>query len=688
MPRRSWRNVVNRESLELRITANREPNNSDNLGEEIVEALRRRIQEEINADDTIRPNHHLHFVLQTTTNVFNHPFQSTTFNVHEFENYSPRLEAYMMSLAGKLNSNESFDFDTPLYAELTFIRTPGEGSGNGKRYKPANAAIRKISKRSVISIKNDDSLCCARAIVTMKARADEGPQGPTYKNLKKGRPIQERMAKELCRQAGVQEGPCGLDEIDKFQAVLPNHQIKVISIDPPYCIIYKGKKSSPLVIQLIKTDNHYDGCSSFAGFLSKSYYCHECDKGFDHDDYLHHPCDGKWCACCKTKDCTDYLTNKKRDLHPKPLRLCHLCNRKFYGDGCLAAHYKSDLCKRHKRCVQCEKHYFKDAKFPNHKCGYNQCPYCGKYVNLEEHQCYIQPEPEDCDAPKLKTVDLKDVGLREIISRNEETGKATIERDPPLLVYADYEALKTPEGYQKPIMVCAESEEEDETNTFYGEDCTETFFEYLDNLCVDQDGDDRQVIVLFHNLKGYDGMFILQHLYKTHRPVTNQVTVGIKLFSLQSDLITFKDSLCFLPMPLKNFTATFGLSELKKGFFPHLFNTHENKDYVGPMPPKEMYDPDGMTQKEKHSFEIWYNSQVQDNFIFNMRQEMESYCISDVKLLKHGCIKFQSEFQEQAGFRPMEKCITIASSCHRFWRKKMLPKNTIATEPVKGWKGC
>lgn len=151
-PRRTWRNVVNRESLELRLNANREPNNRDNIGSEITEALRRTIQQQIQSDASIRPNHHLHFVLQTTTNVFSHPLQSSTFNVHEFENYSPRLEAYMMSLAGKLNSNESFDFDTPLYAELTFIRSPGEGSGNGKRYKPANAAIRKISKRSIISI--------------------------------------------------------------------------------------------------------------------------------------------------------------------------------------------------------------------------------------------------------------------------------------------------------------------------------------------------------------------------------------------------------------------------------------------------------------------------------------------------------------------------------------------------------
>ena len=67
---------------------------------------------------------------------------------------------------------------------------------------------------------------------------------------------------------------------------------------------------------------------------------------------------------------------------------------------------------------------------------------------------------------------------------------------------------------------------------------------------------------------------------------------------------------------------------------------------------------------------------------------MEQYCISDVKLLKAGCQKFQSEFASHADFRPMEKCATIASACNRFWRKKLLPLQTITIEPPRGWHGA
>jgi len=70
--------------------------------------------------------------------------------------------------------------------ETTFIQTPGPDSGHGKRYRPSKAAVRGIVKRSRVTIKNKDQLCCARAIVTMKALADANgnPRAHDYHNLK------------------------------------------------------------------------------------------------------------------------------------------------------------------------------------------------------------------------------------------------------------------------------------------------------------------------------------------------------------------------------------------------------------------------------------------------------------------------------------------------------------------------
>ena len=703
--RRNWRNVLNRQRFEATLRQRRDIAPTDNLGEELTRALQRSIEQQIASDTTLTPHSTVHFTMQSST--FSHAFQSTTFTVREFKEGSERLNMYLQSLAQKLNSNEEFTPDDTFTMETTFIRTPGPGSGHGKRYKPSCAAVRGIVKKSRVTIKNKDNLCCARAVVTMKALVDANgdTRDRDYKNLKDGYPIQERKAQELHRLAGVPEGPCGLSELGQFQTALPGYQIKVMSIDPPHMIIYQGPTPSDKIIRLIKEGEHYDGCNSFAGFLSKSYFCDECNRGFDHDDFRQHPCHGKWCPSCKRKDCPDFLEAKQplaRGQFPSPTSLCSLCHRKFFGDHCYNYHLQrrslhiKSICDSFKKCPDCCHVYEPDPRVVpgrnhrfEHRCGYGECHICEKKVHLATHQCYIQRLKQDVDDPKTKRVSRNEVGSRPFTepAPDDPDTRVLVEREPPLQVYCDYEAITDAEGNQTPILLCAETDEDDETFTFYGSECTSLFFDWLEEQAVDQDGDDRPVIALFHNLKGYDGMFILQHCYATHREVVDQITVGTKILSLRTDRLTFKDSLCFLPFPLANFPATFGIEELCKGFFPHKFNTLENQDYDGPMPDISYYDPDGMSAKKKAEFERWYAEKVATHYRFVMRREMEAYCESDVKLLKAGCQKFREEFKQKAEFDPMEKCVTIASACNRFWRKKLVPKNKIASEPPRGWHG-
>ena len=102
------------------------------------------------------------------------------------------------------------------------------------------------------------------------------------------------------------------------------------------------------------------------------------------------------------------------------------------------------------------------------------------------------------------------------------------------------------------------------------------------------------------------------------------------------------------------------------------------------MPPSNTYDPDGMSSKKKAEFLTWYTDHIDREYEFNLRREMEEYCISDVKLLKAGCQKFQAEFFEEAKFNPMEKCITIASAYHRYWRKKAVKTQDDRCETFAG----
>ena len=108
---------------------------------------------------------------------------------------------------------------------------------------------------------------------------------------------------------------------------------------------------------------------------------------------------------------------------------------------------------------------------------------------------------------------------------------AWVYRDTPLQVYADFESTTDAEGNQT-ILICYETDESGDTVVCDEPDCTAEMFRKLDALPVDQDGDDREDSVIFHNLKGYNGMFLLQHCYATHCEVKAHITMGTKILSL------------------------------------------------------------------------------------------------------------------------------------------------------------
>lgn len=104
------------------------------------------------------------------------------------------------------------------------------------------------------------------------------------------------------------------------------------------------------------------------------------------------------------------------------------------------------------------------------------------------------------------------------------------------------------------------------------------------------------------------------------------------------------------------------------------------------MPDKKFYDPDGMSPSRKDEFLTWYDEKVSQRYIFNFQHERLTYCQSDVRLLKQGGITFESQFKEIVNFDPMHECITVASACNVAYRKKWIPAEKIAVEPVRGWR--
>ena len=144
--------------------------------------------------------------------------------------------------------------------------------------------------------------------------------------------------------------------------------------------------------------------------------------------------------------------------------------------------------------------------------------------------------------------------------------------------------------------------------------------------------------------------------------------------------IRFIDSLNFLQMPLKSFPKTFGMSELKKGYFPHYFNKECNKDYVGTIPSKKHYGYNQMKPDERTKFLKWYEECVRENYVFDFKKEILEYCRSDVDILRRGIMKLREDFIELENIDPL-RYITIASVCMTIYRSNYMPNKTIAIVP-------
>ena len=220
-----------------------------------------------------------------------------------------------------------------------------------------------------------------------------------------------------------------------------------------------------------------------------------------------------------------------------------------------------------------------------------RCTVCQKYVNSETHRCYMQPERTSAN----ETVEPGDLFHRKSGGADENDSSYN------QLLFSDFECIE--ESRTHVPNLCVVHDEARNEHVFQGENTKDDFCEWLFQK------QNAHCIVMAHNMQGYDGYFVLHFLHK-NGIVPEVIMRGAKLLTIYILMLNIKfiDSLCFIPMKLANFPKTVGITELAKGFFPHLFNRTENQTYIGPTPPSEYYQPDGMNPPEKEKFLSWHKS--------------------------------------------------------------------------------
>jgi hypothetical protein len=201
---------------------------------------------------------------------------------------------------------------------------------------------------------------------------------------------------------------------------------------------------------------------------------------------------------------------------------------------------------------------------------------------------------------------------------------------------------------------------------YFGDDCIDRFINKMLN-----ENNGRNICVA-HNGSGYDSRLVFDAAIKQcpdHK--ISPLARGSKFMELTLKNTIFRDSLLHLPGSLAGLAQDFfSDSVLRKGHFPHLFNSIENYDYVGELPTPEYFDLTYMIRDEKQleKFYAWHEERKKTPW--NFKEELTLYCQNDVKVLAHLMREYHSILVDKFKISPWFST-TAPSYVHKVVRHQL-----------------
>jgi len=504
-----------------------------------------------------------------------------------------------------------------------------------------------IDKSSIKVIRNTDNFCLVRAIIVGKAYADKDHNA--RKLLRPNNRILNEKTLKIVEQLQLPNRQCGIEQVKKIEALLRDYQIMIIdeegvAKDPLYLNKNHNFKK---FIYISFNQNHFNVITSMRSFTRSNYYCDVCKKGYH--ILANHTCSNT-CIACKRTNC-DKSSHKMK---------CFQCKRLYNNADCLKLH-NAHFCPAKLICTDCGR-----KKNYNHVCedNFRWCSICKSSVPINDHKCFIQQENIEKE--------LKNVCKG--------------------FIFFDYECTVVQNKHIPNLIMARKIYLDKNDLEKYTQDPQMFTFNNNNDFCKWL-LEHEHFIAIAHNMKGYDGSFIMQYFLnnlKSDDSLPECLITGTKTLSMKHRKLKIIDSYSFLPMALEKFSATFNLTELKKGFFPHKFNVEKNFDYIGRYPEKSYYGSEFFSAKKKDEFDIWY--ETIKNGEFNFQHELHSYCWSDVELLTQGCLQFRQHIISQTkkdehdrGVDPFQTSITIASMCNYIFRRNFMQFESIGIIPENGY---
>ena len=502
-----------------------------------------------------------------------------------------------------------------------------------------------------------------------------------WQSLRRTKNGVRRVSTQLFRELEYAiRGPMNIQMISDIQNLLLDYQIIVVDRRTQLKLFAGSEKSKKIILEYCSPP-HFNVITSIAGYLECNNFCTRC---WVKTNERVHSCQG----CCKKCHSISICPITEEEL------VCENCNIDFYSRSCYDKHIANDYCGVNKKCEKCWVIYREDDLY-DHECDRYLCNNCGCRYKASPHYCYIK----QVNMEKIIEEDSRnsilicyDIESMQISSSNPITSNGELLHVPNLLISQTVcnlcinETILQRNDDSSVCEFCGVYE-----HIWFGQDCVNSFCDYLYKEMIPKTAresrdDSISIKVIAHNQRGYDGHFIMQDFFaRKFQLIPSVIMSGSKILYSKMENIKFIDSLSLFMQPLASLCKSFNIAELKKGFFPHKFNTPDTQNYVGPYPPIEYYEPEYMKPQQKEEFEKWYHEETVSNPTFDFKKEIIEYCRSDVQILLTAMLKFTQLFKNITAINPITRAFTLASVAMEVFRARMLPRFTLGITPLAGY---
>ena len=458
-----------------------------------------------------------------------------------------------------------------------------------------------------------------------------------------------------------------------------------LSAKKEICLEYIRPGQSPLYPQghynLIRRPGKYFGY--------KAPLCMQCLQGFDvkrqYEEHRQTKCRASCKGCAgNTVHGNCPTVNEMR---------CDKCGTLCFSSACLQRHLENKRCEIRGYCRDCHVEFNVSRDRP-HKCNTYFCKNCETEYTECPHYCFIRP----LSLQRLKNFEGTVTKPRQIIRVffDLETHRVlhTVRPD-GTRVYELRPALLS----RKVVCTkCEDRRQSDEDSdyqcsdchltaveTFYGDDCVRRFVHLVLNELARKAS---KVYVFAHNLRGFDGQFVVQELDNETYGEVRPVIVGTKILKLDvTDKVTFLDSFAFMPQALAKLPKSLGFDDSNhdKGFFPYLLPRPEpeHADDEVDFPGREFFDADFMSESRAAEFNEFY--EANKNKKFRYRSTLQTYCEQDVKILSKAVYKFRHLYKEVTEYDTTLTKFTLAGAALETFRACCLKPQLIGIAPQSGY---